>query len=213
MVIVVIGALVYRATDTEPSAAGLAARIALTAAAHGRTVQVVGKTGEDADGDAVLLALARGGVGHVAVLRDAGMTTPRAAAPLDDDPAEAVATAQAIPIPPGLDAADIELALRYLTDFSVVVLAVPADPEIARVVTAATGWGDAKLIVVQPASGQVPDGLPADAVVFEAPDADPDGVFAGMVGSFAAALDDGTEPTAAFRASVEKDGWTLATSD
>ena len=40
----------------------------------------------------------------------------------------------------------------------------------------------------------VPDGLPADAVVFEAPDDDPDGVFADLVGSFAAALDDGVEP-------------------
>jgi len=54
----------------------------------------------------------------------------------------------------------------------------------------------------------VPDGLPPDAIVFEAPDADPDGVFATLVGTFVAALDDGTEPGEAFRASVASDGWT-----
>ena len=90
----------------------------------------------------------------------------------------------------GLDAADIELALRYLTDFSVVVLAVPADPDIARWLPRPPAGG-ARLIVVVPVGDPVPDGLPADAIVFEAPDSDPDGVFAAMVGSFAAALDDG----------------------
>jgi len=52
-----------------------------------------------------------------------------------------------------------------------------------------------------------------DAIVFEAPDTDPDGVFAAMVGSFAAALDDGNEPAAAFRATVEEAGWTPTPSD
>ena len=49
--------------------------------------------------------------------------------------------------------------------------------------------------------------------MFEAPDADPDGVFADLVGSFAAALDDGVEPGEAFRASVESDGWTGVADD
>ena len=64
------------------------------------------------------------------------------------------------------------------------------------------------LILVVAAGSTVPDGLPPEVVVFEAPDDDPDGVFADLVGSFAAALDDGADPGEAFRASVDSDGWT-----
>ncbi len=49
-----------------------------------------------------------------------------------------------------------------------------------------------------------------DATVVQAPEADPDGVFATLIGTFAAALDGGAEPDAAFRASVAADGWTVA---
>jgi hypothetical protein len=35
-------------------------------------------------------------------------------------------------------------------------------------------------------------------------------VFAGLVGAFAAAIDEGTEPEAAFRASLASDGWSGA---
>ena len=45
-------------------AGGLAAGIARAAAAAGAEVQLIGKVGDDPAGDAVLLALARGGVGH-----------------------------------------------------------------------------------------------------------------------------------------------------
>ena len=212
-VIVVIGPLVYRATDSEPAADGLAAQVALTAAGLGRSVQVVGKTGEDPEGDAVLLALTRGGVGHVAMLRDAGMRTHRAAAPIDDDAAKPDNVVETDSVSATLDAADIELGLRYLSNFSVLVLAVPADPEIASVVTAAAGWGDARLIVVVLEGERVPDGLPVDAIVFEAPGVDPDGAFGALVGSFAAALDDGGEPGEAFRATIDGAGWTPASAD
>ena len=72
------------------------------------------------------------------------------------------------------------------------------------------GWAEARLVLVVAAGGSVPDGLPADGIVFEAPDSDPDGVFATLVGDFAAALDDGAEPEVAFRASVASDGWSEA---
>lgn len=216
-VIVVIGPPLYRATDRGRQAAGLAARIGLAAASAGRSVQLIGKTGEDPEGDAVLLALTHGGVGHVAVLRDAGVATPRAAEPIDLDRVgstseqatedAAPGAASSVPDVPVLDAADIDLALRYLTDFSVLVLAVPADEAIARVASAAAGWADARLIVVVPAGGAVPEGLPSDAIVFESPDADADGAFAGLVGGFAAALDDGSDPVTAFEASVTEAGW------
>lgn len=187
--IVVIGQPVFHATEPIPRVGGLAAHVAMAAAAHGRSVQLVGKAGADPEGDAVVLALARGGVGHVAMLRDAGMSTPDGSA---------------------LDSADVDLALRYLTSFNVLVLGERAAPDLLGVVGAAAGWADARLIVVLAAGTAIPDGLPPDAIVFEAPDADPDGVFAAMVGSFAAALDDGDDPAIAFRSTVEEAGWTPA---
>jgi hypothetical protein len=216
-VIVVIGHLLYRETDRGGLSDGTAARIAIAAAAAPRSVQLVGKVGEDPEGNAVLLALARGGVGHVAVLRDAGMATPRAMELIDPDldgsasdpaskPAAHEGTASSAGIP-ALDAADVDLALRYLTDFSVLVLCMRADEAITRVAAAAADWADARLIVVVPAGGPIPDGLPPDAIAFEAPEVDPDGVFAGMVGAFAAALDDGSDPATAFESSVVEAGW------
>jgi len=216
--IVVVGQPLFRATDQGGLAEGLGARVALAAARAGRSVQLVGRTGDDPEGDAVLLDLARGGVGHVAVLRVAGLATPCLTESIDADlsgpagDADRAATAldTAVPVDAGptLDAADVDLALRYLTDFSVLVLAVRGDEAIARVVAAAAGWADARLIVVLAASAAIPDNLPADAIVFEAPDADPDGVFADMVGAFAAALDNGDDPAVAFRSTVEAEGWT-----
>lgn len=222
--IVVIGQPLYRLTEDAPAADGLAARVALSAAARGRLVQLVGKAGEDPEGDAVVLALARGGVGHVAFLRDAGMSTPRAPELVDGDPiapddrGHLARDPQVAPAAPAsnrsiLDAADVELALRYLTTFSVLVLGEPADSDMLRVVGAAAGWADPRLIVVLPAGAPVPDGLPPDAVVFEAPDADPDGVFAAMVGSFAAALDEGDDAAVAFRSTVEAGGWMPTPAD
>jgi sugar/nucleoside kinase (ribokinase family) len=219
-VIVVIGQPVLRDTAEGDLAGGVAvgsaARIAITAAGAGHSVQLVAKIGEDPEGDAVMLALARGRVGHVTVSRDAGIATPHVSQAVDEGrdtgALEAADSAELAPEGPRdaastLDAADIDLALRYLTDFTVVVLAVRADEATVRVVEEATRWAGSRLIVVVPAGGFVPDGLPHDSIVFEAPDSDPDGVFAAFVGSFAAALDDGSEPEVAFRSSVEGLGW------
>lgn len=221
--IVVIGSPFGRLGDGVVTAAGMSSRVALAAAGAGRTVQLVGKTGDDPTADGVVLDLARGGVGHVALLRDPARATPLEAAPADDDADDAATDeggpgevgTSAGPDPgavngPALEAADVDLGLRYLTEFAVVVLAEPADPGIVAIVADAARWGDARMILVVAASEGVPDGLPIDVVVFEAPDADPDGVFAALVGTFAAALDDGTEPGEAFRASIAADGWTGA---
>ena len=75
-VIVVIGSPTARSVDGVLQAAGTASRVALAAARGGRSVQLVGKTGDDATADAIVLDLARGGVGHVALLRDAGEPDP-----------------------------------------------------------------------------------------------------------------------------------------
>lgn len=204
------------------AAGGPASRVALAAARAGRSVQLVGKTGDDATADEVVLDLTHGGVGHVALLRDPARRTPleRSLADEDErngpvDAADGTAAAEEAVFTerPALEAADVDLGLRYLTDFGVVVLAEPADSETVAIVAEAARWGGAGLVVVVGAGEPVPDGLPPDAIVFEAPDADPDGVFATLVGTFAAALDDGTDPGEAFRASVESDGWTGSHDD
>jgi hypothetical protein len=220
-VIVVIGSPIGRLDDDVLAAGGTASRVALAAARLGRTVQIVGKTGDDPTADGVVLDLARGGVGHVALLRDPGRATPLETAtydrldedaPEDDAPDADVSTPASAPPGPALEAADVELGLRYLTDFAVVVLAEPTDPETIAVVAAAARWGEARMILVVGAGQTAPDGLPGDVVVFESPATDPDGAFADLVGMFAASLDEGTEPGAAFRSSIASDGWTEAGS-
>ena len=235
-VIVVVGIPRYQPSDSGAHVDGLAARIALSAAAGGAAVQLVGKAGEDAAGDAVVMALARGGVGHVALLRDAGRPTSRArsnsiesraddAGPLggaiepgEPDAQAASGSGSAFPPDPAddtaaLDAADVDLALRYLTDFGVVVVADPVSTGVFQVVTAAAAWTGARMIVVVPAGQAEPAELPPDAIVFEAPDVDLDGAFAALVGAFAAALDDGEDPDAAFRSTIDGAGWTAAPAD
>lgn len=219
--IVVIGQAVYRASEAGAVVDGLAARIALSAAGHGRSVELVGRTGEDPEGDAVLLALTRGGVGHVALRRDAGMRTPRASDLVDDDPGGETEDPKAGPPPsasetegePAMDAADVDLALRYLMDYRVIVLADSVRGDVLSVVSAAAGWADARMIVVASAGAQPPEDLPRDAIVLEGPDSDPGGTFATQVGSLAAALDDGDDPTLAFLASIAETGWEASVED
>jgi hypothetical protein len=201
----------------------MASRVALAAAGAGRTVQLVGKTGDDPTADSVVLDLARGGVGHVALLRDPARATPLEMAPADDEPVDPEATdddavaegdAAAVPGPgPALESGDVDLGLRYLTDFAVVVLAEPVGSDTVAIVAEASRWAGARMILVVPAGTQIPDGLPSDVVAFEAPAADPDGAFVALVGRVAADLDAGVEPGEAFRSSVATDGWTGATAD
>jgi hypothetical protein len=220
-VIVVIGSPSGRLDDDVLLAGGIASRVALAAAGLGRTVQLVGVIGEDPTADGVILDLARGGVGHVALLRDPGRATPLVpvspdevddeASPDDpspDEPDPAGSVPVAASPDPALEAADVELGLRYLTDFAVVVLAEPVDGETVAVVAAAARWCEARMILVVQAGQAVPDGLPSDVVVFESPPDDPDGAFADLVGAFAAALDEGTDPGVAFRSSIASNGWT-----
>jgi ribokinase len=208
-VIVVIGQPVLGRIDGEPVATGSAARIALAAAARGAAVQFVGKVGEDPDGEALVLALGQGHVGHVAVLRDPANRTVREAA----NAAEVPDAADAEPLPPAgssrpaLDAADVELALRYLTEFGVVVLADDLDEAATRVVADAAGWSSATLIALVPEGRAEPLAVPADALVLEAPAGNTDGAFDRLVGELAAAIDAGGDPRAAFRDLVAGAGW------
>jgi hypothetical protein len=49
-----------------------------------------------------------------------------------------------------------------------------------------------------------------EATLIEAPEDDPDGAFAGLVGRYAAALDRGVAPAEAFRAVTAAGGWEVA---
>jgi len=176
-VIVVIGSPVAHREAGTVRAGGLAARVALAAASAGRTVQLVGRIGDDADADPLLQALARGGVGHVAMLRDASRPTiPAGAAATDAGPHE-------------LEAADVELALRYLVDFAVVVVVEPTSTAVLAVVADAADWGEATVVLVR--SGDLTPTGPVEAVVLETEIDEAPEAFGERVGSIVAALDAG----------------------
>jgi ribokinase len=205
---------------------GLAGRVAVAAASRGAEIQLVGKVGDDAIGDALVLALGAAGVGHVAILRDAAHATTVEAirpdepvdllAPDRADPADATAAAPepsagsgAAPGSPALEPADLELALRYLTAYEVVVLTDPLDAAAIATVVAAVDFAGAKLVLVGPPAPDAPAGpdgpaepaLPADATVLDPPPGgDPDGAFADMLAAYAVALDAGSAPVEALRA-------------
>jgi hypothetical protein len=206
LVIVVIGNPVLRAAELGGGPTGPAALAALAAARTGAQVELVGKTGDDARGDALLLALAAGGVGHVALLRDAAHQTPllSMSAPTDgtaptldsDDEVRSIEPSDPA-ARPGLDADDVQLALRYLSDYRVVLVAEPQPDDIVAVVADAAAYaGAALLVAVGPGwTGEAPDG----ALVVEADTADPDSRLAELLGAVAARVDHGTAADQALR--------------
>ena len=212
--IVVVGTPAWR--PAEPAGpAGLACGIALAAASHGAAVELVGRTGDDPAGDALLIALAHAGVGHVALLRDPARPTPLVepepeadeqdllADDADDaDVADAVASFVA---GPRLEALDVDLGLRYLTEFAVIVVTDDALEAALAVATDAAAFAGAHLVVLVREGSDPPD-ISADATVLAAPRSDPDGAFAASVGAYAAGLDAGRAPDEAFRAALAA-GW------
>jgi hypothetical protein len=172
-------------------------------------VQLVGKVGEGVAGDAVLLSLARSGVGHVAVLRDASTKTsvvPSSAASEHILDAGEPTTDTTTGDQSRLDSGDLELALRYLPDYRVVVVADLLEEPALGTVVAAARWAGAQLIVVVP-SGSHAARMPEDATVLESPEHDPDGAFGAVVGAYAAALDRGATPSEAFASASAGTGW------
>ena len=124
----------------------------------------------------------------------------------DDEPRVEVELFPADPaLRPGLEAGDIALALRYLAEASVVVLAEPLPEAAVAAVVEGAGFSGARLVVLLP-PGSTPPPLPPEATVLETPAVD-DGSFGRVVGAFAAGLDAGTEPAAAFSDAVRSSGW------
>jgi len=197
--------------------AGLAGWIASSAAAAGATTQLVGRIGDDELGDALVLGLARAGVGHAALLRDATHATPAAAIEEEwpEEPAALIA-ADAVPAPspgsvgaggdgPVLDAEDVALGLRYLTDFAVLVIADPLSAPSAAAALDAASFAGARTVTI--AGGSAAPAAGHD--VFEPPDGDPE-AFASVIGRYAAALDRGVEPAEALTSAMRAAGWSPA---
>ena len=206
-----LGTLAWR---ESPAAApvGRAPEIALAAAARGAQAEVIGRVGDDRAGDALVIALAGAGVGHAAVLRDPVHATPVVAAPPVDDDPDPFADEAPVPAPPSgggprLEPADVALGLSYLTSFGVLVVAddVPASALPACVEGAQ--FAGAHLVVLLAPGRTPPESLPAGSTVLVAPDVADDGAFAALVGAYAAAVDAGEEPAAAFRAATGTVGW------
>lgn len=218
-VIVVIGSLRLRSTEDGVTPDGLAADIARVAAADGSRVEFIGKVGDDPAGDELLLALTRLHVGHVATLRDAAHPTPvLARAPVATDPAAEedddidAPAGDGIDMPAGdlptaargaridgpiLEAADVGLALRYLTDVGVIVTTHVAPAVLDEAIDAAV-WASASLIVVLEDEGETPSSMPAGALVVATPSDDGDSALGDAIGRYTAAIDRGDDPAGAY---------------
>jgi hypothetical protein len=242
-VIVVVGDPTLRPSGgaAPAQAGGMAAAVARACALAGAAVQLAGKVGDDPAGDEILLVLTRDGIGHVALLRDAGTATrigePTVSSisadpgtgPADDDwtvtltggggdgedgseaPADPESRdARRAPAPvSSLAPEDLDLALRYLASFTVLIVAQPLSGTTLAVAVESAAYAGAHLVLIDaPDAGT---SVPVDDItVLESPANDPDGDFAGLVGRYAAALDAGTPAAAAFRTALGVAGWEAA---
>jgi hypothetical protein len=181
--------------------------VALAAAERGSAVELIGRAGDDHAGDALVLALARAHVGHVALLRDPARPTPIIAGATDDelsvtssDDGIVAARVPATLTGPILEPADVSLGLRYLPAYDVIVVTDDVAADVIPVAAEAAEFATAHLVVLVGEGSPPPDRLPADALVLQAPADDPDGAFANLVGAYAAALASGQSPAEAFTA-------------
>lgn len=154
--------------------------VAARAAAAGARTEIVGVAPAGDGGDRQLVELATAGIGHATVTRSSAA---------------------------GIEAADLDLALRYLPDVRVIALVAPSTPLLATAL-GASSWSGAALIVVGPldadgtaAIAAVPPG-PGTPIVLDPPDEDPDAAFAGVIAALAVRLDAGEDPAGAWRSTV-----------
>lgn len=194
--IVVVG---RPALDERGGLVPLAGGVAAAAADYGARVEVVGSVPDDSTGDATITELGRRGIGHAALLRMPPTNERRLET--TEPPDETTE--------PRLDAADIELGLRYVADCRVLVIADVLDAPAAAAAVDGARYHGAKLVlttaVAAPAGAPSID-LPADATLLAAPDRD-DGAFAELIGRYAARLDAGSDAADAWRDAVDATGW------
>lgn len=118
----------------EAQAVGVAAGVALAAAAAGARAELVGRVGDDPAGDRLLFALSRGGVGHAAILRDPSRPTPVLRAPAIDPDEDAEAQPWSDPTD---DAPEPRSSTARSADAA--HAAAAADPEAAAAASMASG--------------------------------------------------------------------------
>jgi hypothetical protein len=208
MIVVLGRPRVYRPEPDGPLApGGLAAEVALAVGRAGVGVEIVGSIGDDPEGDRVILELGRAGVGHAALLRDPAGRTPN----LSDTEGRSL---------PRLEAADVELGLRYLPECRVLVLPDPLDDDAQRQALESADYHGAAVVIVAPA-GRVDAALLSDSVtLLEQPTAEDDGAldgqvvstaddvaFASFIGDYAIRLDRGETPANAFGAALGDSAW------
>ncbi len=180
-------------------------------------MELVGRIGDDAAGNALLIALARSSVGHAAVLRDPVRPTRRSqlpAEPDDEDPfADPASTAPSSAAGEGplLEPADVALGLSYLTAFDVLVVTDEVPVDVIPATVDAAAFAGASLVVVL-AHGAHQPSVPASALVLGSP-GDDDGAFGALVGVIAAGLDRGLAPEDALRAATGAAGWEPVAGD
>jgi hypothetical protein len=204
-VIVVLGRprVQRRGPDGPLVPAGIAAEIALSLGREGASVELVGSIGDDPEGDRVVVELGRASVGHAALLRDPATRTPPAGSQVSERPL------------PRLEAADVELGLRYLTDCRVLVVAEPLDPAALAQALASAAYHGAGIVIVAPAGSVDPATLGESVTLLERPapagddpsDGDDEAAFAGFVAAYALRLDGGASAEDALMAALDDGGW------
>jgi ribokinase len=216
-VIVIVGSPALQ-PGVPPRPAGRACAIALAAAQLGASIELVGRAGDDAAGDALMIALAKAGVGHVALLRDPARPTRLLDASVvpegvttwfedeDDLPLAVGHGTGSRDSFPNLDPADVDLGLRYLAGYSVVVVTDDVPRSVIPAATDAAAFNEAHLVVLTQEGTTIPDHVPATATVLGAPTADPDDTFARLVAAYVVALDRGQPPGSAFQGALAA-GW------
>ena len=209
MIVVLGRPRVYRPEpDGDLAPGGLAVELALAAARAGAPVELVGSVGDDPEGDRIVVELGRGGVGHAALMRDPATRTPHVGQPRDARPL------------PRLDAADVELGLRYQHECRVLVVGAELEPDALAAAQEAAEFHSAAVIMVALAGTADPEALGAnvtllerpaaedtesveDAVVVAADDAD----FGAFVAEYAVHLDRGESAASAFSAALGESAW------
>ena len=141
--IVVVGTVSARSDGASYGASGYAATMAFALASAGEPVEMVSKVGVDTAGEALITQFSAAGIGHVALIRDGARgTTIEGSALLE------------------MDAADLQLALRYLTSFDAVLLVDPIDDSVVATVLDACTYVGARLVVTRP-EGSSAAGVPS----------------------------------------------------
>jgi hypothetical protein len=216
MIVVLGRPRVYRPEpDGELAPGGLAVAVALAAAAAGSEAELVGAIGDDPEGDRIVVALGRAGVGHAALLRDPAAHTPhvgqaRGARPL-----------------PRLEAADVELGMRYMPECRVLVIGADLDAAALGKAFEAADFHSAAVVMVAAAGSVDPETLGPTVTLLERPAVEGDepgegsntetagaleetadeAGFGGFVAAYAVRLDSGESPEQAFSAALAESAW------